>query len=204
LDLEKTTSTSLAHKAIEVLINTCLHLTKGQFLDITYENHSNLTLDDYWPMIGGKTAVLLAACTELGALVAGVNEDTQNHYRSFGWNLGLAFQALDDILGIWGDSGKVGKSIASDLVEGKNSLPVLFGLEKNGDFAKRWKFEQIRSEDVPLLAKLLEDEGARAYTQETADRFTKQALQDLEKANPLGEAGISQRLLANHLLNRQI
>jgi geranylgeranyl diphosphate synthase type I len=204
LGLANTTSPFVAFRAIQILEEICLDLTKGQFLDIAYENQRDLKIEDYWPMVTGKTGVLLAGCTELGALIAGVDEESQFHYRSFGLNLGLAFQALDDLLGIWGDSGKIGKSIASDLITGKKSLPVLYGLEKNGKFSKRWKEGPISPEDVQATADLLEAEGARTYTQEIADHYTKNALGELKKANPIGDAGAALRLLANQLLRREV
>lgn len=102
-----------------ILNDACLDLTRGQFLDISYEQRSDLTLDDYWPMIAGKTASLLAACCQIGAILGNADSATQQAYRSFGHDLGLAFQVQDDILGIWGDETATGKSIASDLVEEK-------------------------------------------------------------------------------------
>jgi geranylgeranyl diphosphate synthase type I len=204
LELANTTAPSVAFKAIQILEDTCLDLTKGQFLDIFYETHSDLKIEDYWPMVSGKTGVLIACCTELGALIAGGDEESQSHYRSFGLYLGLAFQALDDLLGIWGDSGKIGKSIASDLITGKKTLPVLYGLEKNGEFSKRWREGPISPEEVQVLADTLEAEGARAYTQEMADHYTKNALDELNKANPMGDAGIALRTLANQLLRREV
>jgi geranylgeranyl diphosphate synthase type I len=203
LRMESTTSQSAVLKAVHVLQNTCLHLTQGQFLDISYEDRDDLTLNDYWPMVTGKTAALLAACTELGALVANVNDDIQAQYRSFGLNLGLAFQALDDLLGIWGDSAKIGKSNASDLVEGKKSLPILYGLNKQGVFADRWAEGAITPGEIPSLARQLEIDGARDYTQDIADRLTGNALEALEGAKPQGEAGDALAQLANQLLQRE-
>jgi geranylgeranyl diphosphate synthase type I len=202
--LQETVSPAIAFKANQVLQQTCLHLTQGQYLDISYEKRKILSLQDYWPMVTGKTAALIAACTELGALIADTDEDTRTHYRRFGLNLGLAFQVLDDVLGIWGDSTKIGKSNTSDLVEGKKSLPVLYGMEKNGKFAERWIRGSITSDEVPGLAKQLEIEGGRDYAQNQADLLTQQALQSLEDANPQGEAGDALFELANFLLKRQI
>ncbi len=87
----------------EVLHNAIIHLTRGQYLDLSYETRKEIKIDDYWPMVGGKTAALLSASVEIGALVAGVTENRKNHFRQFGYLLGLAFQAWDDWLGIWGD-----------------------------------------------------------------------------------------------------
>ena len=108
-----------------ILHNTCLDLTRGQFLDMSYEERNDLGVEDYWPMVAGKTASLLSACSHIGSILGGADESTQDAYRSFGHALGLAFQVQDDILGIWGDEAITGKSAASDLLEGKKSLPVL-------------------------------------------------------------------------------
>jgi geranylgeranyl diphosphate synthase type I len=188
--------------AARILHNTCLDLTRGQFLDISYENHSDLGVDDYWPMVSGKTAALLSACCHLGALLGGADESMQDAYRSFGHYLGLAFQVQDDILGIWGDEALTGKSAASDLVEGKKSLPVLFGLQKKGPFAARWSEGRIRREEVEGLARQLASESAYGSAQDAARQMTDLALTSLREADPQGEAGEALVALADKLLKR--
>jgi len=202
LDLE-TTSPGIAIQAACILHEACLKLTQGQYLDISYESRKDLTLDAYWPMVAGKTAALLAACTELGALVAGVDPVRQASFHDFGHDLGLAFQAQDDLLGVWGDAALTGKSTDSDLMTGKKSLPVLYGLECNGPFAVRWRQGPVLSDEVADLARQLEAEGARGYAQESADRLTRQALGHLEAASPQGEAGAALRELALMLVSRK-
>jgi geranylgeranyl diphosphate synthase type I len=135
IDLKAVHPAEVVVRAAEILHDTCLDLTRGQFLDMSFEERTDLGVEDYWHMISGKTAALLAACTHIGALLGGADEEKQEVYRSFGHYLGLAFQVQDDILGIWGDEKVTGKSAASDLVEGKNSMPVLAGLDKKGKFA---------------------------------------------------------------------
>ena len=123
-------------------------------------------------------------------------------YREFGRLLGLAFQVQDDLLGIWGDAHLTGKSIESDLVEGKKSLPVLYGLEKGGAFAERWQRGPISAEEAPTLADMLEEDGARQYTEQAAARLTRQAMQSLADASPQKEGGAALRDLAQLLVNR--
>jgi geranylgeranyl diphosphate synthase, type I len=161
---------------------TCLRLTEGQYLDISYESKPDLPMDAYWPMIGGKTSALLACCTELGALVAGANGDCRGAFREYGHSLGLAFQVLDDWLGIWGDVALTGKSAESDLVSGKKTLPVVYGLSKDGPFARRWMQGKITPEEASALARMLEEEDASVYTLETAGRLTSQAISALQAA----------------------
>jgi geranylgeranyl diphosphate synthase type I len=204
LRLQHTVTPQAALKAAELLQATCLALTQGQYLDISYEGRQDLKLEDYWPMIGGKTAALVAASAEIGAIAAQAEPGTCAAYREFGRSLGLAFQAQDDILGIWGDSALTGKSAASDLLTGKKSLPVLYGLEQKGLFALRWLAGPIQEEDVPAVARQLEIEGARSYTQAKADELTEQARQALRLADPQGEAGQALVELAGWLLGREM
>lgn len=201
-DLEADYPAPIVIRAATILQHACLDLTRGQFLDISYEDRADLAVDDYWPMVGGKTAALIAACCQLGALLGGADAARQEAYRAFGHYLGLAFQVQDDILGIWGDEALTGKSAAGDLVEGKKSLPVLFGLEKNGEFAKRWQRGPIRAEEVRAAAALLEAESARRSAQEAARQMTDLALESLRVANPQGEAGEALKSLADKLLQR--
>jgi geranylgeranyl diphosphate synthase type I len=154
-------------------------------------------------MVSGKTAALIAASTELGALVAGREQNTCESYRQFGRLLGLAFQAQDDLLGIWGDADLTGKSAESDLVSGKKSLPTLYGLDRKGDFARRWNKGPISAGEVAAMAAQLEAEGGLIFTRDTANRLTDEALQALEDAGPQGEAGEALRALARKLLSRK-
>lgn len=190
-------------KASKILNQTCLHLTQGQYLDLAFEQHLEVSEAQYWLMIKGKTSALLSACTEIGALIATDQVQISQAYKLFGYSLGLAFQAQDDLLGIWGDTELTGKSSQSDLVTGKKTLPVLYGLNNRQKFYKRWLQGSISSEEAPSIAKLLTEEGAQEYTQQQVNRLTEQAIQTLESANPLGEAGSALVELANLLLVRR-
>jgi len=202
MDLSRNYSADIVVKTASVIHNACLDLTRGQYLDMTYENRNDLSIDDYWKMIEGKTASLISACTQVGAILGGVNDETIEQYRIFGRNLGLAFQVQDDILGIWGNEALTGKSAASDLVDGKNSLPILYGVGQRGRFAQRWTASAIRPDEVAEVAQLLTNEGAREYAHREVHRLTNQALETLERINPKNEAGEALVDLTNMLLNR--
>lgn len=202
LDLSKHYPAEMVMQATNILSEICLKLTQGQFLDMSYENRHDLTIEDYWHMIGGKTASLLSACTQIGALLGYAKPEKVEAFRLFGYHLGLAFQVQDDVLGIWGDESVTGKSVASDLVEGKNSLPVLFGLVQNRQFASRWKQGAIPQTEVQEVANLLENEGAKEYAEKKSVEETNKAMQFLEQADPTGEAGQAIYQLTNMLLKR--
>lgn len=204
LRLQESTGCDSALRAAHLLQNTCLSLTKGQHMDMLFENRTDISLDDYWQMVSGKTASLLSAATELGAVIAGTTDLVQTRYQEFGYNLGMAFQAQDDLLGVWGDVSSTGKSTESDLVSGKKSLPVIFGLTQDGPFAKWWQQGPIQADQVPDMARQLELEGARDYTVECVECFTDKALKALAEAEPIGQAGQMLSDLAGKLLRRTL
>ena len=202
IDLKANYPPEVVVKAAEILHNACLELTRGQFLDMSYEARTDLNVEDYWPMISGKTAALLSACCHIGSVLGGADDVRQEAYRSFGHYLGLAFQVQDDILGIWGDESVTGKSAAGDLVEGKNSLPVLAGLSASGKFAARWKQGPIRQNEVEDVARLLATEGGYKAATDAAQQMTDLALMSLREADPEGGAADTLFELTDRLLKR--
>jgi geranylgeranyl diphosphate synthase type I len=201
--LKDTCSADVAIQAQSILSETCVSLTKGQFLDMALEQAEDASLNDYWTMITGKTGALLAASTQLGSLCASSDLVTQKSVSNFGLCLGLAFQVWDDWLGIWGDTVKTGKSTSSDLISGKKTYPVIYGLSQNGEFAKRWRRGPFRVEEVEYLEKCLKEEGAEEATLKKAQELTceaKLALNVISSDLPAYQALVE---LTNSLLNRQ-
>jgi geranylgeranyl diphosphate synthase type I len=202
--LSQTVSLPIAIKAVDLLQYTCLQLTEGQFLDLSYESRDDISIDDYWRMVKGKTAALIAASTELGAMAAEGDHQTCELYQHFGYSLGLAFQARDDWLGIWGNTSLTGKSSQSDLVTGKITLPVLYGLSQSDSFASRWKKGSIAMQEVTAMTKLLEDEGGKDFTEAQSRKHVDEALAVLEQAHPQEPFGDNLRNLALSVVNRQV
>jgi geranylgeranyl diphosphate synthase, type I len=186
LKLNKSHSPQIALFAAQILNQACINLTIGQYLDLSYEGKSDLQLNNYWPMINGKTAALLSASAELGAAISDAPEVTRIAFREYGHNLGLAFQVQDDFLGIWGEENQLGKSTKSDLVSGKKTLPILFGIEKKGKFADMWRDHSILPDEVPEAVKLLTSEGAYDYTKILADQLIQTASHSLENIRTSG------------------
>ena len=102
LDLAKTCNQYVVLDAARYFNRMCLHLTRGQQLDISFETQSEVSVEAYKDMIAGKTAALIAYTVSLGALVSGQTETEYHKLSEYGEFLGLAFQIQDDILGIWG------------------------------------------------------------------------------------------------------
>jgi geranylgeranyl diphosphate synthase type I len=177
---------------------TCLALCEGQYLDIAASVSNELmTVDGYFDMIGRKTAALIAASIEAGALLATDDEDVIARYRAFGWALGLAFQVNDDLLGIWGAERATGKE-ASDVAHRKQTLPVIYahetaGLEDRARLQALYAAADRTPAEVAEVVAILERTGAREYTREQARRHRDEALAELDAAGVLG-AGARTRL----------
>lgn len=189
---------------IRRLDETCVTLTIGQHEDMSFENQSSVTVDEYLAMIYGKTAALLSFSAELGARVAGCDETTINHYANFGQDLGLAFQVRDDILGIWGDESKIGKSAATDIVTRKKSLPILFGLSKSPEM--RDLYRQEHDDDpafVEKVIKILNAVKAREFAKSYEEKHAWSALDHLSAAGGRSDAAEALHQLSQILLNRQ-
>ena len=166
---------------------TCLALCEGQYIDIAMSASEDLmSVDLYFDMIGRKTAALLSASIEAGALLATSDEEVIARYRGFGWALGLAFQLNDDLLGIWGVEQTTGKE-PSDVAHKKKTLPVIYAWEHAGPQDR----ERLRaiyatpdptSDEVAEIIAILERSGAREYTRDEARRYRDEALAELDAA----------------------
>ena len=160
---------------------TCLTLCEGQYMDIEAgERDEIVPVDTYLDMIGRKTAALISASVEAGALLATDDEVVIDRYRAFGWALGIAFQLNDDLLGIWGSEATTGKE-PSDLAKHKKTLPVLYAYE-HATAPDRARLDAILREPEPTAAHvdeaiaILERTGARDYTRDAARRYRDEAL----------------------------
>lgn len=184
----------------QTFTQACIHLTKGQHLDMLFEAQDNVTVDDYLKMIAGKTAALLAATTEIGAIVGRASRQTQEHYADFGSNVGLAFQVYDDILGVWGDEQSTGKSTASDILARKKTLPILYALSLSADLRQCFVRPEI---DVETVVRLMDSVDARGFALEIAQQYSDAAVMHLDAAKPAGRAGEALRVLTAQLIRRR-
>ncbi|MCC6453971.1 MAG: polyprenyl synthetase family protein [Caldilineaceae bacterium] len=195
----KATLAVLAH-----FTQTCLTLTEGQFLDISFEDRPVISIDEYMHMIQGKTAALIGASVAIGARIAGATSAQETDMLQFGQAMGLAFQIQDDILGIWGDPAITGKPVGSDILSRKKSLPLLHALnhpqigdQMQGAFALPVDESQLES-----VMKLLEQAETRRFAEQQMANQHELALAALEAALGPRAASSPLLMLAEGLLHR--
>lgn len=173
-------------QAMRELDEACLRLVRGQYLDISFEQRSDVGRAEYIAMAEGKTAAMFAAPFAIGAIVAGAAAPVIEALRRFGRHTGLAFQAVDDVLGIWGDSAVTGKPAGEDLATRKMTYPVIAAIEAGGEdsarFARAYAAPASESDDIAELARLIEATGARAATEEMARAEQRAAIEALDAA----------------------
>ena len=182
----------------------CVHLTIGQHLDMSFETRADVTAAEYMAMIEGKTAALIKACCQIGAIVAGADDARIEVLGEFGRGVGLSFQLQDDVLGIWGDPAKTGKQ-DSDLAHGKKTLPVLFAAEHDARVREMYfatKNTKLNEDEINQLKQMIEAAGGRAHTEQAAEAAYANAMESWESATLSNKAGQALRELGQGLLGR--
>ncbi|MTD59157.1 polyprenyl synthetase family protein [Amycolatopsis pithecellobii] len=186
-----------------VLMAAVLELIEGQSADLAFERRAEVSVDECRAMAAGKTGALLGAACALGVVAGGGSGNQQRQLRRFGQEVGLAFQLVDDLLGIWGESAVTGKPVFSDLRNRKKSLPVVAalasGTEAGRELAARFGAEPA---NVAREAELVELAGGRAWARDQAGRHLEQARSHLEAARVEPRAQAELETLARFIVGR--
>ena len=187
-----------------------VELCAGQHSDTALERRhpGEVTLDEVLTMAEAKTGALLGCACALGALYAGAPEEDVAALDAFGRQAGLAFQLIDDVIGIWGDPNRTGKPAGADLAVRKKSLPVVAALTSGtpaaADLAALYEvpYEKADEEDLARTAQAVEEAGGRDWAQaQAADRMAR-AMQELSRAIPDPEAAGGLLALAEFVTRR--
>jgi geranylgeranyl diphosphate synthase type I len=157
----------------------------GQADDMAYEPRSVVTVEECLTMEERKTGALLSCAAALGAILAGAPDGTVQALREYGRHLGIAFQAVDDLLGIWGDPAVTGKPVGSDLRQHKKSLPIVIAVAQAdglaGEFVALLR-GRLSEREVATAAQFVEGYGGRDATMRTAEEHLAAALGALDDA----------------------
>ncbi|KAB8145115.1 polyprenyl synthetase family protein [Chloroflexia bacterium SDU3-3] len=184
---------------------TILTICEGQFLDISFEGNRSITEGDYLAMISRKTAALIAAAAGLGAIIGGADAQAAKSLFDFGEHLGLAFQIQDDVLGIWGLPEQTGKPLAADIYRRKLSLPIIRALataDAREELAALYARPELSEVEVLRALAILDQAGARGYTEGVAAHHHRQALAALDAVGGESAALRHIRAITEGLLGR--
>jgi geranylgeranyl diphosphate synthase type I len=147
-----------------MLAKSTRELIRGQVQDLSFEERESVTVEECLQMAAGKTGSLMAASSAIGAVLAGAPDETVHALETYGAQVGLSFQLVDDVLGIWGDPEVTGKPVFSDLRAGKKTLPVSYALSQDTSIGL------IDPEDLEKRADAIDRAGGKQWALDEAAR----------------------------------
>lgn len=162
--------------ALRVLSNAAAVIAEGEVMQITTARRLTTTEDDYLSVIGAKTAALFSAAAEVGAVAAQRPQEEWAALRSYGRNLGLAFQLADDALDYSGSEAELGKAVGDDFREGKITLPIVLAYRRGSDKDRAFWERTLGAgeqtgDDLAEAIKTLKDRDAIADTLDRARHY---------------------------------
>jgi geranylgeranyl diphosphate synthase, type I len=195
------TDASGANDSAGIFSDALLHLGAGQLMDVDAERHSETDMRACLAMSRAKTGALIGCACALGAARGGGTAQQIGDFREFGEHLGLAFQLVDDIAGIWGDPAQSGKQARSDLRNRKKSPPVVAALTSSTSAGRELaalyeQSEPLTDSDLDRAAHLIDAAGGRSAAREVFDESLARALRHLDAAHPAPRPRAELRSLA--------
>ena len=139
-------------RVLDLLISLTQLMVEGEVLQLERIGKLSVSEADYMDLVDRKTASLFSVCARLGAIVGGANEEEESRLGNFAWNLGMAFQLVDDILDFTASESVLRKPVGSDLREGKITLPLIYALENATPIEKQAVEAVLRSSDYAEIS----------------------------------------------------
>ena len=173
-------------QVIDVFLKAAIEVCEGQQWDMDFEPRTDVSIDEYLNMIRMKTAVLLGASLQIGALCGNADAETSRKLYDFGTNLGIAFQLQDDLLDVYGDPDKFGKRVGGDIVSNKKTYLKLKALEKADFDAKKdlmhWygSKEFDEAEKISAVRNLFNSLEIKQETEQQINTYFNSAIASLE------------------------
>jgi heptaprenyl diphosphate synthase len=190
----------LAH---QILSNTIVEVCIGEIEQIKDKYRFDQNLRDYLRRIKRKTALLIAASCQLGAIAAGVDEKIHKKLFRFGYYVGMSFQIIDDVLDFTATEKELGKPAGSDLIQGNITLPVLYAMSDSSIKQKIFEVhEDMDQSELSIIINMIKNSGAIERSFEMSDRYLDKALQILNEL-PENKANKTFRDLAKFIGRRK-
>jgi len=174
------------NRLIKIIAEVTSQMSQGELLQMERAQDFQMDEETYMTLISHKTASLLAATCQIGAISSSVDSDAEHieNMRLFGENLGIAFQIKDDLLDFFGNQEDIGKPIGKDLIENIITLPVMYSL-KNTDESTRKKMLSIlengKEKEMKTIIEFVKQSGGHEYAEDKANFYIQSALNCLEK-----------------------
>lgn len=172
-------------KCLALIGDATSAMIDAEFLQAQTVTDSNLSEENYFAVLRGKTGALIGASCEVGALFAGADKEQRQAIRTFGDALGLAFQVVDDLLDYLGDANATGKTIGNDFVEGKMTLPLIYAIKNSSEDKQQILTNLLagtaaeRQSNIAEVTAIIKEAGGFSYARQGADTLIDAALESL-------------------------
>ena len=191
---------------LEVVTNTVRRMSEGELLQIKKTRKLDIDQETYYKIISDKTASMLETCCQIGAMSTSDNPDYLNGMKTFGDNIGMAFQIIDDVLDLNGKSHVIGKPVGGDIKEKKITLPLIYSLN-NVPKSEANKIRKIikkgnSREDVQKVVDFIRANNGIEFALEKANYFLESAREVL-KIFPVSPSKIALESLVDFIINRK-
>ena len=188
----KSMALALTQDALEIIRLLCdvtLRMIEGELYQLTKNGDADITEDQHFDIIRRKTAYLFGGCAQIGGMLGKVTSDQEQALREYGFNLGTAFQLVDDLLDLTGNAAALGKPIGADLCEGKMTLPLIHLLQQDEEVGEGIVRDIIAThvvtpEQWELLLRILREHRSIDYAYRRAVEFAERAKKPLEAFPP--------------------
>jgi octaprenyl-diphosphate synthase len=177
---------------VRLLCDVTLRMIEGELYQLTKNGDADITEEQHFDIIRRKTAYLFGGCAQIGGMLGKVSEEQAQALREYGFNLGIAFQIVDDLLDFTGDAAALGKPIGADLREGKMTLPLIHLLQQREEVGERIVRDIIASRSVSEaqwseLLRILKEHRSTDYAYRRASEFAERAKKPLYAFPPSSE-----------------
>ncbi|TMD31829.1 MAG: polyprenyl synthetase family protein [Chloroflexi bacterium] len=194
-------------EVVTILAEAVMKICAGEVRQQAIRHHYDTTLDEYMPRIEAKTATLLSACCDIGALLGGLDEGVRSHLRDYGRLLGLAFQIADDVLDYTGIEDEVGKPIGHDVAEGFATLPLMLAMEEAAIASKLAPLlrsgQELFAAQADQVVELVRASQGPQRAIERAQSLASDARRELESIDA-GEVAKTLSSLTNYVVSRKL
>ena len=191
---------------MSILADTAKRLSKGELLQIEKSRKLDITEAEYFKMISDKTAALISACCELGAMTVSDSDKEREMLRQYGENIGIAFQIKDDLLDFQGDQIILGKPVGADLKEKKITLPLILSFKNSPENEKKFILKLIKKgvtkKDTSRIYDFIQTYGGLQSAREQVLLYAEKAKQTLEPIQD-GEAKKCALSFVDYIVNRK-
>jgi geranylgeranyl diphosphate synthase type II len=190
----------------DIFTQTAIEVCEGQQYDVNFEQQSNVSHSNYIEMIKLKTAVLLAASMQIGAIIGGANTTDAKAIYNYGLNLGIAFQIQDDILDCYGKTAEVGKQLGGDIIQNKKTLLLIEALRcakvENNTLLEEILFNNNNEQKIEKVLQIFEQYDIYNYATKIRNIYIDNALENLQEINISAENKEILKNLIQHLVIR--